>query len=162
MKKAVCLLFLVSLVIFACDTQTKSSEHSKSSTGKADIQFNISVSDITIDEIYIVKVYYGIGTYEEGQSEFEKMIKVKSQELTINPVESTHGNITFTKSIEFETDFTVFYMAELINNHNIKIGNLKQIYQETQKYQNNKSYTVDLTIDGLYGDMNVDFWSHFF
>lgn len=162
MRKINLIIILITFVLCGCDTQHKSAPSSKSTTGNADIEFNITVSGIAVDEIFLIKIYYGAGTYTEAQSEFDKMIKVKSNEMAINSTDQTHGSIKFSKNIEFDTDFSVFYMAELINNQNVKIGNLKQVYQETQKYQNHKSYSVDLTIDGIYGDMNVGFFSHFF
>ena len=64
--------------------------------------------------------------------------------------------MTFTvKDEALGSGFKMYYYIRLIDEDDIAVGNLKEVYQDTRTIEEEMSYPLNLVSDGVYADQGI-------
>ncbi len=124
------------------------------------VAVKINVTDVTMDDIFMVFVQWDTGTYDNNAL-FSNTNKIPKDKLTINKTDSKSGTVDFIIEDDNLSDgFTPYYDIRLVNSQKKTIGNLNinslNVYQDTRVYKAKNKYYIEVDIDGVYGDAKVD------
>ena len=156
---------VVVLCLMSCDTESDVSSISPwddinnaiEADDSPELLFRVSVLDLTIDNIMLAELRYGYGIYSTAvKTTSTKSFKGKN--LTVDRSSDTSGCVSFTTNVIKTKGNDWFFDIWLYNNESDVVGNLKKIWQNNTSLA--ESTIIDVTCDGLYGDMSISYWRH--
>ena len=174
MKKYIWLLItalaVLSFCIIGCDQEGGDSTSSSSSSSgggggstppsSSDTTLNvtINVSDVTMDDIYIVYFLYGIGNYTEGATPpHEVKFRKGKDSVTITKTDAKNGTITFTiKDNNLADDFPPHYLVQIYTSNGAELANIPAgAYKETEAFDEGSTHDVTLNVEKWTVDVAV-------
>ncbi len=175
MKKYIWLLItalaVLSFCIIGCDQEGGDSTSSSSSSSggggstppaSSDTTLNvtINVSDVTMDDIYMVYFLYGTGTYTTGEKPPYEARFIKGDEsIVINTTDSKSGTITFTitdKDNNLADGFKPYYLVQIYNSGKKELANIPDgAHSESQPFAKGSTHEVTLTVEEWTADVAV-------
>ncbi len=166
MKKYILLLLTVlavlSFCIIGCDQEGGDSTSSSSSSSgggggstppaSSDTTLNvtINVSDVTMDDIFVVYFFYGTGNYTEGATpQYNKSFIKDGSDMTITKTDNKLGTIKFTiTDSNLSTAFKPYYLVQIYDEDENPLCNLPDgAYKETSRFESGSTHSVTLNVE---------------
>ena len=179
MKKYILLLLTVlavlSLCIIGCDQEGGDSTSSSSSssgggsstpppsnvTRDVTLDVTINVSDVTMDDIYLVYFLYGTGNYTQGTTTppYNKRFRKGKPEdkMTITKTDDKHGTITFTiTDSNLASDFKAYYLVQIYDSDQNELANIPEgAHRESEPFDEGSTHNVELTVEEWTAEVSV-------
>ena len=157
----------VAFCLVSCDTDCNASitESEKKTNpppkGVSVATINVTVNitkDVTMDELFQAQFSYGTGEYEKGISSFDATKKIKKADMSIVKNDDHSGTVKFKIEDDglVDEDFYHFFYLKFVNSKNKTAATLKEVYQDDTIFTKKTVKDLTLTIDGIYGEINVD------
>lgn len=144
---------------------TAKSQETEEAADITTLEVTVNVTDITIDNIYLAKLWWGLGNYEakkESGKSLREALDKETEDFYDGNLEITKSdNKTATIKFKYENNdlssaFTPYFFIQLKDENDVTVGNLENIYQDNRKYKKKTKYGITVDIKSVYGDAALE------
>ena len=123
------------------------------------LDVTVTCTDLTMDSIHHAEFWFDKGNYaskkQAGSLNWTKKT-VPHSKLTVE-YEGRNGTVKFQIVDEgLGTEMKMYYYVKLLNEDDVSVGTLEDVYQDTRDIKPETKYTLSLESNGVYGDAAIE------